>query len=328
MQAYLLLLFSPRYVVTVLTFAPSQDAHPEKTAVPGGSQLEEWLSFSVLVSVAYPLNPLLMQRVFAAKSAAQLRLTYSLMAFAAFAATFPALVVGWTAIPLACGPETCLPDVDELWDRPTTCLANGHVCPDQLPCPAGGGLCADGGSCPADHSDEMFTIVCRRLMATGPGKVVVSVLLASAVAALMSTADSAMMAFSSIFTIDLVAPALERRSGQPADEASLLKVGKICSVGVVVLNLLLTEYPINLDTLLKLQNELAMQCTPAVYLGLHSRSIATQPIAVGLTFGIVLSVGGHLLAVDTGGWIIGVLVKETPQTPARFARCVPIAAIT
>jgi hypothetical protein len=35
--------------------------------VPSGAQLEEWLSFSVLVSLAYPLNPLLMQRVFAAK---------------------------------------------------------------------------------------------------------------------------------------------------------------------------------------------------------------------------------------------------------------------
>ena len=35
--------------------------------MPSGAQLEEWLSFSVLVSLAYPLNPLLMQRVFAAK---------------------------------------------------------------------------------------------------------------------------------------------------------------------------------------------------------------------------------------------------------------------
>jgi Na+/proline symporter len=82
--------------------------------------------------------------------------------------------------------------------------------------------------------------------------------MASAVAALMSTADSAMMAFSSIVTVDLVQPALAR-GGRDVPEATLLKLGKVCSLLVVAVNVGLTVYPMNLDTLLKLQNELAMQ---------------------------------------------------------------------
>ena len=58
----------------------------------------------------------------------------------------------------------------------STPLPLGKVCPDQQPCEAGGDPCADGYPCPADRSDEVFAVVCHRLLASGfAGQAVVSV---------------------------------------------------------------------------------------------------------------------------------------------------------
>jgi Na+/proline symporter len=125
---------------------------PSRVAVPDGAQLQRWISFTLLVGISYPLNPLVMQRVFAARSVGQLRTVYSFMAFGAFAATIPALIVGWTAVPLVCGAGACLPSPEPTigWSQPSQCLGDGHTCPDGSPClggsPGGGSNGAGGGA--------------------------------------------------------------------------------------------------------------------------------------------------------------------------------------
>jgi Na+/proline symporter len=170
-------------------------------------------------------------------------------------------------------------------------------------------------------------VVCHRIITSAGwlGVVLVSVMMSSAVAALMSTADSALMAFSAIVTLDLVQPYYFAREGgagadpgageglpaapavevamtgeQPPEQQRqqqqqqaatqqrrLLLVGKLCSLTVVLINLLLVAFPIDLATLLELQNELAMQCTPAVYLGLYTQQqVSVRSLEISLTVGI------------------------------------------
>lgn len=81
-------------------------------------------------------------------------------------------------------------------------------------------------------SDQVFGRVSQRVMALGlGGEAVVSMLIAAVVAALMSTADSALMCFSSILTLDIVKPRLLRRYARRARRATPLRVPATISTG-------------------------------------------------------------------------------------------------
>jgi SSS family solute:Na+ symporter len=114
----------------------------------------------------------------------------------------------------------------------------------------------------------------------------VVIIFASLLAAVMSTADSALLSISSMITHDLY--------GQTfcpyADQAHLTRVGK-CITWVLMIPLVWAAlaYEGNLIQLLKIKFELLIQCVPAIYLGVHSRSLSARTVITGLVVGLAVT---------------------------------------
>ncbi|KMS81221.1 sodium:pantothenate symporter, partial [Streptomyces regensis] len=113
------------------------------------------------------------------------------------------------------------------------------------------------------------------------------------VAAIVSTADSALLAFSSIFSRDLYGRFLQK---EPSENRQLL-VGK--AAGVVVIGLLLLiawNPPGTLYAIFVLKFELLVQIAPAFVLGIYWRRLASGPLFWGMLTGAVFA--GTCTVVD------------------------------
>ncbi|KAF8067290.1 cyclin-C1-1 [Scenedesmus sp. PABB004] len=146
---------------------------------------------------------------------------------------------------------------------------------------------------PLPKGTSVFSAVLLKVAAHGTGQSVLSaLLLASAISAMMSTADSALLAFSSMWVRDLFKPYLCRR----ATEAQQIWFGRLMSVvGLcigVLLGLLTIERGVpNLTGLFSLQNVTPIHIAPAVWLGLHWRGLRGEAVAAGMVAGLATTVG-------------------------------------
>ena len=120
-------------------------------------------------------------------------------------------------------------------------------------------------------------------------------------AALMSTADSAMLSISSMFTKDIYAVHL--RPGAP--EAGLTRIGKRCSWIVLslltVLAILLKDQT-SLITLLDRKFDVLVQLVPAFMLGIHWSGLKAGPTLAGLVTGLVVALS---LAFGPFDFVVG-----------------------
>ena len=115
------------------------------------------------------------------------------------------------------------------------------------------------------------------------------VLIFSAVlAALMSTADSAMLSISSMFTKDIYGVHIRPQ----APEAGLTRIGKRCSwvvlCGLAVLAIVLKDQT-SLITLLDRKFDVLVQLVPAFMLGIHWSGLKAGPTLAGLVAGLIVS---------------------------------------
>ncbi len=138
-------------------------------------------------------------------------------------------------------------------------------------------------------SDQIFGRVLRDIQAhSALGYGLVVVLLSAVLAAMMSTADSALLSISSMFVKDIYA----RFVRPQATQAHLTRVAKACSwltiVALVLLAIALRNHA-SLVTLMDRKLDLLIQMVPIFMLGLRWPGLTGGPALAGLCTGILLA---------------------------------------
>lgn len=120
------------------------------------------------------------------------------------------------------------------------------------------------------------------------GYALVVLIFSAVLAALMSTADSAMLSISSMFTKDIYAVYIR----PDAPESELTRLGKRCSwIIIAALSLLaiVLKEQTSLIGLLDRKFDLLVQLAPAFMLGINWMGLRPRPVLVGLVLGLVIS---------------------------------------
>ena len=111
--------------------------------------------------------------------------------------------------------------------------------------------------------------------------VVIIMFIAAAIAAIMSTIDSALLAISSLFTQDLYRPL------KPSlRDSHYTFIGKLFSwIIMIFMGFLAIKLPQTIWKLMEIKLELLCQVAPAIFLGLHFKNIYSKSILIGLILG-------------------------------------------
>jgi SSS family transporter len=138
-------------------------------------------------------------------------------------------------------------------------------------------------------SDQVLARICALLMAQSTlGYWLVVAVFAAILAALMSTADSALLSISSMITRDIY----QARIRPNSTEAELTKVGKIASWGIIaVLVIVAIGTDKTLVRLLELKFEVLIQIAPCFFVGLYTRRLSSRTVLIGLLAGLALALG-------------------------------------
>jgi len=138
-------------------------------------------------------------------------------------------------------------------------------------------------------TDQVLARLCGLIMQdSAAGYWLVVVIIAAALAALMSTADSALLSISSMFTRDIYQAHLRPDSS----EEELTRVGKICSwVFVFLLVLVAIGTEKTLVRLLELKFEVLIQVVPCFFLGLYWRRLSSSVVLTGMLVGLAIGLG-------------------------------------
>jgi len=139
-------------------------------------------------------------------------------------------------------------------------------------------------------TDQVLTRLFRLVQeASLIGYCLVVVLFAALLSAMMSTADSALLSISSMFTKDIYGTHIKK----VASQAELTRTGKICSwcliIILVVLAILLKEKA-SLVKLMDRKFDILVQLVPAFMLGIRWARLQTLPILIGLITGLVIAI--------------------------------------
>jgi Na+/proline symporter len=139
------------------------------------------------------------------------------------------------------------------------------------------------------ESDQVLARLCALVMSESMlGYWLVVAVFAAALAALMSTADSALLSISSMLTKDIYLPYFR----PAASEAELTKFGKISSWAIVVLLVVVaigTEA--TLVRLLELKFEVLIQVVPCFFMGLYWKRLTAGIALTGMVCGLVVALG-------------------------------------
>ena len=139
-------------------------------------------------------------------------------------------------------------------------------------------------------ADQLLPRLCAVIMGQSAfGYWLVVLVFAAALAALMSTADSALLSISSIFTRNVYQAHVRPGSSQ----AELTRVGKLCSwivVAVLVVAAIGTEK--TLIRLLELKFEVLIQIAPCFFLGLYWPRLGAAAVLAGMIAGLAVRTGG------------------------------------
>lgn len=156
------------------------------------------------------------------------------------------------------------------------------------------------------ETDQAFASILRIIQEhslVGYGLVVV--IFSAVLAALMSTADSAMLSISSMFTKDIYSVYVSPN----APDAELTRLGKRCSwIVVAILSFLaiLLKEQTSLISLLDRKFDLLVQISPAFMLGIHWLGLRATPVLfgliVGLTISLTLAFGPFSFIIDGKVW--------------------------
>jgi Na+/proline symporter len=158
-------------------------------------------------------------------------------------------------------------------------------------------------------SEKITLIILSDLAQSFPAiKFLLILFLSAAVAAIMSTVDSALLSISSMVAQDLYLP---MKPDTP--QARLTFAGKIISwavmAGTAALALVVGD---TIWTLIKIKLELLCQLVPAIFLGVQSKSLKAKPVFAGLAVGTVVTVGFLVFEKFGPDEVFGWQVSSTP----------------
>ena len=136
-------------------------------------------------------------------------------------------------------------------------------------------------------SEEITMLLLNDMAIHIPGiKFFIILFLSAAVAAIMSTVDSALLAISSLFTQDIY-----RRIRPTASQSHLTGTGKIFSWGIMAcMAYFATSLPQTIWRLTEMKLEVLCQVAPAIFLGLHIKSLSGRTILSGLSVGVCVTI--------------------------------------
>ena len=118
--------------------------------------------------------------------------------------------------------------------------------------------------------------------------------ISAAIAAIMSTVDSALLAISSTATQDLYYK-LKPKSNQKR----LLLIGKSISWLIMLIAVILAiKLPHTIWQLFQIKLELLCQIAPSIFLGIHTKSISSKSMSIGLILGTAVA-----LFIMIGNWL-------------------------
>lgn len=153
-------------------------------------------------------------------------------------------------------------------------------------------------------SDKVTILVLGDLLALSPAAYwLVVMVFAAVVAAIMSTADSALLSMGSMLTKDIYKPYL----APEATPRQMLRVGKALSWAIM--GLLITMAWVSLETessiwfLIRLKLEFMVQLAPTLLLGLHLRSLRSSEVFWGMLAGTAVTLSVWMAAAF--GWLPG-----------------------
>ncbi|MBT6563005.1 MAG: sodium:solute symporter family protein, partial [Candidatus Scalindua sp.] len=135
-------------------------------------------------------------------------------------------------------------------------------------------------------SEEITMLLLNDMAIHIPGvKYFIILFLSAAVAAIMSTVDSALLAISSLFTQDIY-----RRIRPSASQSNLTGTGKIFSWCIMAcMAYFAMNLPQTIWRLTEMKLEILCQVAPAIFLGLHIKSLNSRSILSGLSIGICIT---------------------------------------
>jgi len=109
--------------------------------------------------------------------------------------------------------------------------------------------------------------------------------IAAVIAAIMSTIDSALLAISSLFTQDIYRPL---RPG--SSNAHLTSMGKLLSwITIAIMCYLAIILPQTIWKLMEIKLEILCQVAPAIFLGIHIKSLNSRSMLYGITAGTLVT---------------------------------------
>lgn len=129
-------------------------------------------------------------------------------------------------------------------------------------------------------------------------KFLLALFMAAAVAAIMSTIDSALLSLGAIFTQDVFRPMAPQTS-----QARLTRIGKAMSwVLMLFMAALATVLPQSIWSLIVIKLEVMCQILPAVILGARSKRLTARPVIAGILAGCAATVLlKWVIEIDLGG---------------------------
>ena len=143
-------------------------------------------------------------------------------------------------------------------------------------------------SLPVEASEQVIILAINRVVEVHPMMTWLLILcLGAALAAIMSTIDSALLSLGSLITSDVLGPRLVGR-----DAKALHRFSRVISwVLMVVVALMAVVLPQTIWALMVLKFELLIQVAPAIILGVHSSHVDARAVLGGLVMGCVVTIG-------------------------------------
>lgn len=163
------------------------------------------------------------------------------------------------------------------------------------------------------NTDQVLSLMCSLILNESLlGYWLVVFIFAAALAALMSTADSALLSMSSMITKDIFKVYFFPKSS----EIHLTSVGKWASWAIVTLLVLVAiSTQTTLIRLLELKFEVLIQIAPCFFLGLYWKRLNSKTVLVGMSAGLLVGLGltglGYPRIFGFHAGVIGLLVNFT-----------------
>lgn len=154
-------------------------------------------------------------------------------------------------------------------------------------------------------SEQIILLMLNKLTYIEGMNIVITLFVAAAIAAIMSTVDSAMLAIASLFTQDIY-----HKHFKDASQKRLTYVGKIFSWFVMAFMVILAiNLPSTIWWLIQIKLEILVHIAPAVMLGVHYKRITSQTLLYGLIVGVFSTLLFHLTSLPSKpfGFHAGVL---------------------